>query len=69
MDVIQYAVQYPICWPLGRTAKKRSQSRNSCKMRAYFWPWLVLSLADVIILFCSKVVGILNIALRYFNLK
>ena len=48
IDVIQNAVQYPICWPLGRIAKKRSQNGNSCKMRAYFWLWLVLSLADVI---------------------
>ena len=44
MDVIQYL----ICWPLGRTAKQRSQNKNSCKMRAYFWPWIMLSLADVI---------------------
>ena len=31
-------------------------------MRAYFWPWLVLSLADVIIVY-SKAAGILKIAL------
>ena len=48
---LQYTVHYPICWPLGRPAKERSQNRNSCKMRAYFWPWLVLSLFDEII-FC-----------------
>ena len=48
MDVIQYTVQYLMCWPLSRTAKLRSQNNNSCKMRAYFWPWIVLSLADVI---------------------
>ena len=33
---------------LGRTANQRSQNKNSCKMRAYFWPWLVLSLAYII---------------------
>ena len=46
--LIQYTVQYSIGWRLGRTAKYRSQNKNSCKMRAYLWPWLVLSLADVI---------------------
>ena len=46
MDVIQYTVQYPICWPLGRTAKQSSQDRNSCKICAYLWAWLELSLAD-----------------------
>ena len=46
MDAIQYTVQYLIYWPLGRTAKQ--PSKNSCKMRADFWPWMVLSLADVI---------------------
>ena len=33
---------------IGRTAKQRSQNKNSYKMRAYFWPWIVISLADVI---------------------
>ena len=42
MDVIQYTVQYSTCWPLGRTAKPRVQNRKNRKMRAYFWPWLVL---------------------------
>ena len=37
-----------ICWPLGHTVKLRSQNRKSCKTHAYIWPWLVLSLADVI---------------------
>ena len=48
MNVTQYAVQYPICRPLGRPAKQRSQDTNSSKMHAYFWPWLVLSLAYVL---------------------
>ena len=48
MDVIQCTVQHPICWPLGRSAKLRSQNKNSCKMRAYFWPRIALSLAEVI---------------------
>ena len=48
MGAIPYTVQYPLCWPLGRTAKYRFHCRNSCKMRACFLPWLVLSLADVI---------------------
>ena len=47
-DVIQCTVQYLICWPLGRTAKWRSRNKNSCKMRAYFWLWIVLRLPDVI---------------------
>ena len=42
MDVIQYTVQYLICRPLGRTAKERSQNKNSSKMRFYFWLWIVL---------------------------
>ena len=29
MEVIQYTVQYPICWPLGHTARYRSQNKNS----------------------------------------
>ena len=37
-------------------------------MRAYFLPWLVLSLAGVII-FCSEVARILKIALSYFMIK
>ena len=48
MDVIHYTVQYSKCRPFGRTAKQRFQNTNSCKMRAYLWPWIVLSLADVI---------------------
>ena len=46
MVVIQQ--YYVTCWPLGRTAKWRSQNKNSRKMRAYFWSWIVLNLADVI---------------------
>ena len=45
---MQYIAEYPICWPLGRNAKKPSQNRNCCNMRAYFWPWLELSLTDVL---------------------
>ena len=37
-------------------------------MRTYFGPWLVLSLADEIIV-CSKVAGVLKIALWYFIIK
>ena len=48
MNVIQYAVHYPLRRPLGRLAKQRSQNTNSSKMHAYFWPWLVLSLAYVL---------------------
>ena len=51
---MQYAVQYPICWPLGRTAKQRSQNRNNFKMRACYWLWLALSMADAIIFFAQK---------------
>ena len=58
-----------MCWPLGRPAKERSQNRNSCKVHAYFWPWLVLSLADVIIFFAQKSHGILKIALCFFVIK
>ena len=45
---MQYTAQYPICWPLGRTAKQRSQNRSSCEMREYFWPLssVMLSLLD-----------------------
>ena len=65
MDVIQYL----ICWPLGRSAKLRSQNRNSCKFCAYFRSWLVLSLADAILLFTPKLVEFLKIALCYFIIK
>ena len=68
MDGLQFTVQYSACWPLGCNAKYCSQKKNSCKIRALLWPWLVLSLADVIIV-CSKVAGILKIALRYFKLR
>ena len=54
MDVIQYTVQYSVCCPVGRIAKQRSLIRNSCKMREYFWPWLVLSSADAKIFFAQS---------------
>ena len=68
MGVIQYIVQCPICWPLGRIFKLRSQKRNICKMCAFIWPWLVLSSADVIIFFAQKSLN-LKIALCYFKIK
>ena len=65
MDEILYLKS----WPLGRTAKLRSQNRNSCKLRAYFWPWLVLSLADAILFFTQKSLEFLKIALCYFIIR
>ena len=67
MDVIRYIVQYPIFWLLSWTSEKRFEN---LKMRVYFfWLWLVLNLADAKIFFCSKVAGILKIALCCFIIK
>ena len=38
---------------LGRTVERRSQNRNGCKIRAFIWLWLVLSLTNVIIFFAQ----------------
>ena len=50
---------------VGSHIQKHFQDKDSCEMGAYFWLWLVLSLT-VVIIFCSKVAGILKIVLCYF---
>ena len=70
MDVIQYSLNYPICWRWVALPNRVLKIRIAVKcVHASFWPWLVLSLADVIIFFCSEVAGILEIVVYYFILK